>query len=913
MSKHASTASATHRDHHRRVTLGLAIACVLALASLWLFGDDNVRPQTRPAAGNQSADAPPTIPAESRDDAKAAAKGDTRAADRTLAPIDSASAEPAHEKLCLVVRDSATGAPIADISVHYMLRRINWQQLDDQDRLSVESGDWFDRCRDLGETQTSDGSGCVWVRRGSYLGAAAEDQTRYGKLELDREQIQADGPFDLLLERAPRPAVKVVDMAGKALPHFPLRLRPTRAGAPVEGAPERLATTGRDGIWRIRDLQAFLASHWQEPDASLPEGLLANQSEEPGEVPIEGIEVRVGIPWRPVMQQRATTTILLANPPLEPVVLQAPDTGSVILRAVDPVGRPIGRFGDFWLATKGPIGALAGQVPVADGNGTKFLYAPLGATMIARAYIESGNAEAPETEFPGPQRAGQTVEATLALKVEGVAVAGKLVDPSGAPVAAASFRLHIASGDERRSPHGTTQGDGFFLIELDSDLQDQPLELCYVQLVEGAYTTQEEPLNEGVALGMSYLREGVNDAGTLEVAPLPVLAAGTTIVDGVPAAAEIYAEWLPLAGDADSWDRIRSTSIETAADGTFTLRGIAPRARAYQLYAYLPEAILPPTYVPFAVGQAGIEAKVEKGGSLTAELLFDPKIDRAALICRLAPIITTPQAAAALDYMWRTPWGRSASRDERDGRMERQWQGIVSGDYRLTVWTTGCREPVVALDNLTVAAGSPCTDPRLHPIDLRGLVKPIPITIHFEDDRSNPVYVEATKAGAFAAEMDDGVVTVVGKPPMNVTVRSNGYEPVWLRDVRDAQTVTLRALPEVSLAIAAVDIPAGWRAWLETSTSTHQTDARVMQSFGPESLSRLLNANKLVELGAPITMSMRAKEGTTISMRAFVERIGNEADHREISLAASERVLASTTSEVPIRITSAQVRAATGQ
>jgi len=889
------TPSTSSSKPSQRGALILILACILGVLVIWLSRDRQPVPETQRGSNPAEASATPRPAA-----ADASVPG-TPSADQTAnqtrlpAATDGPAATDPDQMLCVVVKDAATHKPVANVAVHYLRRRISWQQLDDQERLAVSAGDWLDRCRDLGATQTTNAAGCVWIERSSYLGAAAEDRTRYGKLELDQQRLEEPGPYALLLHQATRPAVKIVNQAGEVLPYFPLLLRPTRAGEVIDDAIPRLRTAAADGIWRIRDLDHFLRDSWREPEDGA----------------YEGVEVRVAIPVSAAMQASASATILFAAPPKEPVVLVAPDTGSVILRAEDPLGRPVGRYGDFALTDQETGQRYVGSAPLPGGNGMKFLYVPLGRTLVGESFFEAGNAEAEDRVFTGPQYVGHTVEATLSLKIDGVTVVGKLVDADGDPIRSASFRLQIAAADERRSPHATTQEDGYFLVELDEELKDKPLDLAYIQMIKGAFTQQEEPLGSGVALGMRSFQQGLNDAGTLQVVPMPAIASGRILIDGSPGPAEVYAEWLPPAGGPDNWDQIRGTAVTTTADGDFTLRGIAPRARAYRLYAYVPDAILPQQHVAFAIGQKNLEATVTRGGSLTAEVRFDPAITPDALICRLQPVSGDRAATTALNYMWRTPWGRDASKEEREGHLARRWQGLVPGNYRLDVLADGCAQPLATVLDLAVAAASETKDPRLCPIDLRGRVTAIPIEI--ECALPTPVFVNATGTADFAAQMDDGVVTVFGTPPMDLTVRAKGCYPEWLRNVQGACSVTLKALPEVPIAVAAVEIPAGWRGWLSASASTHDTDAKLMRRWGAESLRERLSSREAVELGEAQTLTIRARQGDRVSLQAYLERADDESDRRELALGTNASFVASPTDKATVRIPAADVRAATGQ
>ncbi len=899
MSKPASWTSRPGNGPRQRLVLLLLALAAVAAALSWLWWGSDPNPVSIPTANGKKATGAAPVAAGAASADVLAPPVDSVGSGRTGAAIDEPIGGAVAPKLCLIVKDAETLTPVAGVAVHYMLRRIAWQQLTDQDRLAVSKGDWLDRCRDFGETQTSNATGCIWIERSSYVGAAAADRTRYGQLTLAAEQLKEPGPFVLLLHKGARPEVRIVDSLGASLPFFPVMLRPLRGGQVVADVPPRRRSAGADGSWRIRDRQALIEQCWREP----------------AEAPFDGVEVRLGIPLPALAGDGPAVAILFAAPPTTPLLLVAPDTGSVIVRSRDPLGRPVGRYGDHNLVDTETSAGFGGDVPIAGGSGTKFLYVSLGRMLLARAYVDGLAFDATENEFVGPRVRGQTIEVTLTAVVEGIALSGTLIGAKGAPLAATSFRLQLAAGDLREAPHTTTEDDGSFLIPASSEFEGRHLDLAFIQLVAGAYTKHERHLDRGATVAVGQLQQGLNEVGTIQIDALPLIAAGRTIVDGIAATAEVYAEWLPVEGGPDNWDRLRGTIIETAQDGTFTLRGVAPRARSYRLFGYLPAAILPPSYTVFGVGQTNIELAVSQGGEILADVVVDPDIAAEDIVCRLTPMLRTKKALDSLDYMWRSPYGRRQPADEQGAPAQWRWQGIEPGDYELQVLAAGCHQPLVTLSNLEVVAGGVCSDPRLRPIDLRSRLAKVQVTITSAsgDPLGVPAFVHAAATPSVAVKSKDGVAQVVGEPPMELAVRATGHYPEWLRNVKEPRTVTLRPLPEVVIEIAPVAIPSGWRAFVRASVQPKTVTAKVFKSWGPDSLKSLLTVAQSVQIGERIDLKIRAQEGAAISLRAYVERIDNADEQHAIDLGVRADVLASPAakSRSHLKVSAAEIQAAT--
>lgn len=888
-----------------RNTAPLLLASIAAgIALTWLLWPNNTEPAVPLSATNKegATQSAPSIASTTGADLPNTAR-DLYESKRTEVPANQRADSNSTPKLCLIVKDAETLDPVAGAAVHYMLERVSWLQLNDQDRLVVDTGDWLEWCRDLGETKTTNAAGCIWVERGTYLGVACEtrsaDAVRYGQLTLGGAQCKEPGPFLLLLHKGVPTEVQVVDSAGKPQPYFPIRLRPLRGGKVAEGKHPSLRHTGADGSWHIRDRQALIEAYWEESD----------------EAPFDGIEVRLGIPLPPSAGNGPTAIILFAVPPSSPFVLIAPDTGSVILRARGPLGRSIGRYGDHRLAEKQTYAWIRGNVPMAGNHDAKFLYVPLGLTLIAEAWIDGADFSETGLEFIGPQTRGQIIDITLRARVEKILVMGTLIDTKGNPIANKSFRLQLASGDMRIRPHATTQNDGSFLLTISTKIKDRPLDLAFIQVVTEAYTLHEQNLNIGGTVAIDQLRQGLNEIGTIEIGSLPVIAAGQTIVDGTPATATVYAEWLPFERGPNAWDRMRGTTIETTKDGIFTLHGLAPRARGYRLFGYLPAAILPPSYIDVVVGQTNIDLPVTLGGEMVAEVVLDPGIDAKDIICQLTPVRRTKKALDALNYMWRSPYGRRQAAEEKSARALWRWQGLQPGDYQLKVMAAGCHQPLVVLTDLEVLPGDTCSDARLHPIDLRGLLIKTAVTVTNPSGESlnESAFVHSAKTPMLAVQSVRGVAQIVGIPPMDLMVRAAGYHPERLGKVTGPCTITLRPLPQVTVKIAPVAIPAGWRAFVSASVESAPSTIKVLRNREPSNLETSLAWDQAVEIGQQVDLKIPANPGAKISLRAYVKRVDNDTEQHVIDLGSRANMLALPSANSPIHLTisAANIQAAT--
>lgn len=756
------------------------------------------------------------------------------------------------------VVDAATDAPVPDAEVAVHRDTLDWSGLTDDERHRfLRFGmDRHALLKSIGATERTDQHGLLVVHCRTTLTVTCEHDQRFGELFLERVDLRPEAEFRLLLHEDRRLTVHVSDAEGRPLPDLPLLLLP--AGAAREHEVARLifpgvqpwAFTDAGGNAVLRRLQGFV-----DMCTKL-------------KLPAQRAALQLGIAGH----RDIAFEFDLLDPPGGIVDVKAPSTGAVRVRLVDDRDAPTGRSEDLRLHLP-DLGEEppAGSGPwrgAPDGKGTaRFHHVLLGRWFDA----DADGATVPTKRFLGPTRSGQLVDVVVRPGGNTPMLVGRLVDAAQQPLQRVTLRIPFHG--EGYGPHvflqAETDDDGRFRHEFAASMVGATITLEFVQ------PQSRSADRELIAVLDRTLRipESVIDLGTIALRPSPLLVSGTVVVDSEPPAPRPELDVERLLDGA--WSALRSATVRWGEDGMFAISGLA--ATEHRLVVTAPDC-LPVPPLAFAAGQRDMRIELHRGGSLRAALqLDDPALAR-HLSFDLVPEAPTPQRLAALLEHGRPAGGHREEHGELPGVV---WRGLEAGSYRLRCWVAGSVGPVVDVAGLEVPVGAACSDPRLSPVDLRGRLLPVQVSVRDpQGEPVNAVVWSNTGGGPVGDWVGRGGDTIVLAGPADLHVAAHGYAIETLTGVRSSQTVTLRALPTVPLLVPALETPAGTSLLLLASPTGLPIDD-LAPRFGPGTYTLRDHTRprlRRVSLGAAQRIELPVRPGEQLGLQVLLQRGNDETE-----------------------------------
>ncbi len=514
-----------------------------------------------------------------------------------------------------------------------------------------------------------------------------------------------------------------------------------------------------------------------------------------------------------VLPEAATASIDPTAPPDGPVRFTLPPTGDVVVEVFDALGHPVADGTRVLLrdadsddrARQGfEIGTERAGVAAAltEGGLARFPFVALERQLVA-ASVLPGFREATEAEGYGPMLPGQ--EARLRLQPErGPSfLVGRVLDPEGAPLRDAQFSqvLQTRSIGGSSSFRGglSTDEEGRFRIAL-KDPQGTGERTLTIGLQDAASATWLSKTE--VVLAAQY-PPGETDLGDLRLSELGALARGTVLGhDGAPLARAMVSLARSLTLDAEGTQTIWQPDFELRAltdeAGGFLLRGeVAPDDDGPFALQVFGDGHRMET-VPLTLGQSGLVIRMSRACELDGRILVDEGID-----CRELQV----QWIVEVDGM---TWSTGSSRFQPDGNF--RFENLEPGPGSLVVTTTGGGERLAEVA-LTLEPG-PNRDPRADPLDLRGRLREVRLTVVDEAGRSLPeVAITGAEEGstlAFSFRDEREATILTTDAPLDIRVTSPGHIATELRDVRDGARAVLRRAAEIRFLLEEVPaLPAG--------------------------------------------------------------------------------------------------------
>lgn len=414
------------------------------------------------------------------------------------------------------------------------------------------------------------------------------------------------------------------------------------------------------------------------------------------------------------------------------VEVLVPALGGIAVQVVDHAGNPVLSPAVVGLAGDRPASAPSARPDFLPPRGltNQRRDKPLGAEPVLLPFSEVGADVRIWARFPndrrpaevgplrGPGRAGETATATVTLHPQQSVLAGQVVGPDGAPLAAEAHELEVALWRHDRDVLATrifVLPDGRFDLVLPqrTDAEQFTLELRHTlpprPVAEGE--AKAPPQQLGARVRLAAIRGGQRqELGLLRLEDLPPLVTGIVVDDaGQPVAnadVQVQQQEPPQRGrdPRDQWRALPLLRTRSLDDGTFVVPGLLPpgvlrvRADTDQHFA---------DSVPLGAQGQRVRIAIVRNGVLRGRVLLPDWVGDGALSLVLRPADETLRERETRTIaLSRRGGGRFTVEPLRPGRFD------------ALVMLRNLNEPVATLPDVWVAAGE-CRDPRFRPLDLR--------------------------------------------------------------------------------------------------------------------------------------------------------------------------------------------------
>lgn len=674
-----------HRSPHR--SWWIAALLLVALAGAGAVAWHWLRDDAASAGGERRDHASASSPADARPDAAKAVPSAQRESEKTAAEVAEAPGDLAvgakfRYGVPLTVVRHEDGTPIGGATLLVL------------DGRTVERREIFDLAHDPSELRKRaslvvqcDKEGLAQVPRpvsSAFVVGLAEG--RRGVIGVSASTF---GALRLELWKPLEVAVRVVDGEGQRVAGVEVALAESERSFHLDSSLR--ATTDEQGEARIADLE--LEEALQSPSRKFVAGF--------------------AFPNLPPV----TVPVAVDPPAAEPVELKLPATGTLTFHLVDENGAELAAAGTLQLnaasaADTGDAGKKRGasQSTRLDLDEKGHATAPrVGLGLDFRAVPSVPERTTPTQRVAGPTHAGETIDVALPAGAIGPIVTGHAVAGDGTPLGGADLRAEFDAFD----PNGKLTGSDHAGVKLDAegafrlDFSRGGQKGRDGRLFLRATRDGGAPL-EGTA-DLSMPLAGIDEVGSVKLAPPPLIAAGM-VVDDETVAVEGALVTIEVKLDAPPPFKVNHlTAATTAADGRFELRGElldgALSLRA-QRGGYLPMKPL-----PFIVGASDLTLTLRMGGSLAGSVVLPEDFPAEILFARLE-----------LPGSW--PMQSETQPIRGDGRFKMGLLPTGLWDFSLLLGRDPDNaEPLLAIHEVAIQPFEQTRDPRLQEVDLLALVR----------------------------------------------------------------------------------------------------------------------------------------------------------------------------------------------
>lgn len=439
----------------------------------------------------------------------------------------------------------------------------------------------------------------------------------------------------------------------------------------------------------------------------------------------------------------------------------------------------------------------------------------LGQPLLVTLRQQHGSS-AIERAVAGPTRAGEVVIVRMSAGSE-PALVGRLLEPSGEPLAAAVCSIKLLSEGSNAGRMLTTGNDGRFRIELDAQSVQGMMKEMTLRLDRpnpqqgwgsGSFVTD---LSRRVRITLpAQIEAGAYDLGDLRLEAAPVLVAGrVSNRSGEPVAGvnlHVQQALFVHANGESTYGELDEASAISTEDGSFTVFGDPPDA-ALQLVAHERSYLSPPP-VPFLAGDPNLQLIVHRAGAIEGSVIFPVGLQRLGITIALDPAAPGQRAELSVS-------------PNLDGRGTFRFSTLTPGEYELRFQIGRKHSPFHVVSGIVVTEGDPQRDPRLTEVDIASYLSLATIRLRTSDGSPLPDMVmvhtfdgEGNGVHGTGVPPTDGVVSVLCRPeaPADLAITAKGFQNVFLPALRGDLEVVLTPVFQVVLRVAnekALDTPHG--------------------------------------------------------------------------------------------------------
>lgn len=689
------------------------------------------------------------------------------------APLYAAPAPEGQGFLVKVVRkDEGTAIPFADVFF------VDVESLDQQRTLAAqaEATSLLDMIEQLAVRYQAgaDGSVRLPLPAGSVFLAARKDSW-FGSF--DNQVIPTEGLL-ILCTQMSAVSARVTDAAGRPQAGVPVQLRVTESGLDQAVLTVR---TDEQGIGLIQPLDMLTRN--------------------------DTADVRFELALGGTLAETVRHEFDPRHPPAAPLELTLPPHGILEVRVLTADGKP-------W-PEPALIQALARDAEEVDGRmeneglsgllregALRLRPAGLGQPLRVRAIRPDGTTIG-ELVCEGPARDGEVLPVNIQEQSGAAHVVGRAMREDGQPLAKTrlSYEIRVTNFGFSSSDAGqiVTADDGSFQLAIEKPNLDEGAERIFVLStapVNGVQLIAETDLSWS-------LPPGVTDLGNLLLAQPALLVSGWVVdesgrhLPGVPVQArpQVYFD-----KDRFSWDWNANFYARSDEQGAFSIYGNTDSAKI-RVTGQMGEHWCAGADV--APGSTDVRVIMNRAGRVAGLILLDPGTKAEGFVIQLASEMEGDREV--------THW---AALVLADGSFN--FTTVPPGVYRVEISPLGAGEPLASFDGLLVRAGEDCPDPRLNPIDLRGLLRVI--RVRAVDEAGKPLrhfqVIENQADGNFMRYWanEDEVLIPMRAEPSDMQVMHDGYLTVRLEDVKQDAEVRLSPGPRIRITFSGIEnLPPGHR------------------------------------------------------------------------------------------------------
>jgi hypothetical protein len=505
---------------------------------------------------------------------------------------------------------------------------------------------------------------------------------------------------------------------------------------------------------------------------------------------------RIEVPVKPAPGQEPER-IELTEPVLEKgeVTLTLPEAGGVRIRVIDEGGLPVSTPGAVSIHSKewthGTPTDQHLEKEVVNGM-VEFPFIGLGVLLTA-SFEQTEGRNKDHITLDGPQQVGEWVEAELQA-TNWPKLTGVLLDQEGNVLANQDCELESfrTMGNRERSGQYrvTINENGRFQIEM-----GRADEAEFVSARRGVFTAElpEVGASRAEATIQNPLLPGGNDLGEITFSSAQARLSGKVLNEkgeGIAGASIRVQPIKPKAQNEGGFSldgggglTISSNfgsglSVESDRKGEFVLYGEIADVATYKVTIQADGFERLSQEVP--AGSQGLEFLLTQAGSLSGAILLDENTSLHLLSFQLSsPGIRNVHIGLA--------------QSDVPGQYTFQCDGEVGPAYQF-VARTRLHEELFTLDGLTFLPGQVLEPPALQPLDLRGMLKGIHLTVQDSAGQlvdANCLISRGNRRSGSSITAGGETLLTTGSGFEKIEISARGYRPVTLLNVTADQVVTM--------------------------------------------------------------------------------------------------------------------------